>query len=240
MRTGYEGFASVERTHGTTAGAVAHARAPGAGLPAQSADTGQLFLELRRCLKLPLPELARRLETRIDVIQALESGDMTRLPPWPETVRVVSAYTLLAKIDPRPVLHVLGERISAERTIPGPRSAPQPAAGKSVRAAEADMTGGESRMAGILARLRSVPMPTHPMMRWGGLAGVLIVAAIALTSQLPKASASGSGFSVSNMLGGFSSLFATSERTVSRDGMRWIEVEDPRARKSDKLRSPSP
>ncbi len=100
--------------------------APAAALPLNT-DTGQLFRELRRCLKLSLPELARRLETRIDVITALEAGDVRSLPSWPETVRVVSAYTMLVKIDPRPVLHVLSEKISADNSARATERTSRPA-----------------------------------------------------------------------------------------------------------------
>lgn len=66
-----------------------------------------LFQNLRRVLNSSLPEIATKLRTTSDVINSLETGRFEALPPWPETVRIVTAYTNLVEIDPAPALHVL-------------------------------------------------------------------------------------------------------------------------------------
>ena len=73
---------------------------------------GPLFRELRRALGLTLPTAASFSGTRIDVIVALERGDLSALPPWPETVQVVSRLTGLAQIDPNPVLALIYQEMS--------------------------------------------------------------------------------------------------------------------------------
>ncbi|MGQ0673410.1 MAG: hypothetical protein ACT4N2_11130, partial [Hyphomicrobium sp.] len=67
---------SVERSAGRKPDSASAGLVPSGldgldGVPATVTDIGQLFRELRRCLRSSLPELARRLETRIDVIEAL-------------------------------------------------------------------------------------------------------------------------------------------------------------------------
>lgn len=67
-------------------------------------EAGILFRRIREVAGLSLVQTAQRLHTFPSVIDALERGEFDRLPPWPETVVVVSGYTALAGIDPRPVL----------------------------------------------------------------------------------------------------------------------------------------
>ncbi len=80
----------------------------------RSAVVGRLFLDLRKALHLSLPEAAARARTRVDVVDALERGDVRILPPWPETERVVVAYTALAGIDAGPVLNVIRRELEDE------------------------------------------------------------------------------------------------------------------------------
>lgn len=96
---------------------------------------GQLFTDLRKALRLTIPEVAQTVGTRIDVVVALEAGVVHRLPPWPETARVVARYTGLAGIDPRPVLDVLRtSQIAGIRTLDleplSPVAGPAPPTGR--------------------------------------------------------------------------------------------------------------
>ncbi len=72
--------------------------------------------KLRRALGLTLATAASFAGTRIEVMVALESGDLAALPPWPETVRVVTQLTSLAQIDPRPVLGLIHQEMARTRT----------------------------------------------------------------------------------------------------------------------------
>ncbi len=216
--------------------------APAAALPLNT-DTGLLFRELRRCLKLPLPELARRLETRIDVITALEAGDVRSLPSWPETVRVVSAYTMLAKIDPRPVLHVLNDKISADNLLRATERTGRPSPrgfGLSTRLS-ALWAGQNARtptlMAWVSHFIPPLPRSGKSALRWA--AAVLVLAAILLLTVIPsklqQASATGASGAVTRMFGGLKGMLGAGP--MVRDGFTWIEVSDPRSRKGDKLRA---
>ena len=97
-------------------------------------EAGQLFRRIRQVAGLSLPECAERLQTRLAVVDALERGDFQRLPPWPETVKVVSGFTGLAGIDPRPVLTAiraeLDTKIIDARIADALPPRPQPAAAK--------------------------------------------------------------------------------------------------------------
>ncbi len=74
-----------------------------------------LFQNLRRALDRPISDIAIKLGTTSDVIQSLETGRFDALPPWHETVRIVTAYTNLVNIDPGPALHVLQNSIPERR-----------------------------------------------------------------------------------------------------------------------------
>ena len=72
-----------------------------------AAQIGSFFRDLRRNFKISQPEIASRLGTRIEIIAALEAGDVRNLPSWPETCRIVQTYTGFAGLDPRPVLRLI-------------------------------------------------------------------------------------------------------------------------------------
>src|SRR5690606_26404062 len=104
-----------------------------------NAEVGRFFVELRWAIGVPTRQLAERLATSESVIRALEAGRIADLPAWPETVRIVSDYAALARIDTRPVLHVIAgalaanqapqQRTSAPVAARAPVSTPQPARG---------------------------------------------------------------------------------------------------------------
>lgn len=81
------------------------------------AEVAQLFRGLRTVLKLTLEGAADRLSTDARIIAALEAGSIDALPHWPETQRLVCAYTDLAGCDPAPVLAVLRAEIDRRSEI---------------------------------------------------------------------------------------------------------------------------
>jgi len=70
----------------------------------QDMDLAELFSEMREATGQSVGELARKLQTAPDAIEALECGRVADLPPWPETQRVVTAYAGLLDLDPDPML----------------------------------------------------------------------------------------------------------------------------------------
>jgi hypothetical protein len=77
--------------------------------------------------------------------------------------------------------------------------------------------------------------------RW--LAAITVLAVIVLLSVLPsttqEASRTGGSGAISRLFGSLQDYLLTRNAPV-RNGFRWIEVEDPRSRKGDKLRSAKP
>ncbi len=91
------------------------------------AEVAELFRDLRLAANLDESELANRLDTQVEVVQALEQGTLYALPPWPETSRVVSAYGQLLNLDVQPLLRRVYAQVEAG-VIPEemPSDSPQP------------------------------------------------------------------------------------------------------------------
>jgi transcriptional regulator with XRE-family HTH domain len=234
-------------------------RAPAPDPASHAALIGRLFLDLRRALHLSLPDVAGRLGTRIDTLEALERGDVRFLPPWPETQRIVSAYTRLAAIDAGPVLAVIRREMDQEvktldlapipsdqssglrstrysvqramssvsgrvrsvaRTMPG-KGAALPAY-HAARAVAGRLSGGGSRgrwrYLGLL-----VTIPVALFVSFGGVGTLRTVAA-----SMPQPIAS-----VAREIDDY----FLSLRAEVREGLVWIDVDDPRSRKANKLQS---
>jgi hypothetical protein len=77
------------------------------------AEVAELFRDLRAATTLTEMDLAARLGTRPDVVQALEQGALYALPPWAETCRVVNAYGALLNLDVRPLLRRIYAQLEA-------------------------------------------------------------------------------------------------------------------------------
>lgn len=236
----------------SAAGRPPLAAAPGPALPGGSPraarapanpEVGRFFVELRWALGLPTRQLAQRLATSESVIKALEAGRIADLPAWPETVRIVSDYATLAHIDARPALHVIAGALAAGRQTP-----PRPGATGSGRAAaEQPSALGPQRLhhrlrAGIgrLVPARTAAVDAGAMRRRPPLKTLLAVAAPAALWLFATESGA--------LYRGLASLPPSAQRLVRpvqdyllvalapvREGHRWIEVDDPRSRRSAKL-----
>jgi hypothetical protein len=77
------------------------------------AEVAELFRDLRAASNLSETDLAQRIATPIEVVQALEQGAIYALPPWPETCRVVNAYGTLLNLDTRPLLRRIYAQLEA-------------------------------------------------------------------------------------------------------------------------------
>lgn len=77
------------------------------------AEVAELFRDLRSATTLSESDLAMRLGTRADVVQALEQGALFALPPWAETCRVVNAYGAMLNLDVRPLLRRIYAQLEA-------------------------------------------------------------------------------------------------------------------------------
>lgn len=248
-------------------GPHAHHAPPAGPHPAYDPEIGRLFAELRQYLGLSIPQAAVRLATGPNVIAALEAGRLDLLPPWSETARVVVTYVGMAGIDPRAVLDRIAARSAAAAAtrVPGPVASAWPAQAVAARAA-AEADSSVSRIVGRLARgaaardaadlepgalaqglrtafdavcglLASVRAVKAPVRRVLAGAVLLILVASAAPSGVLQASVNGLSSPISGLWRTLSGQFVQTPTRI-REGHRWIEVDDPRSRRTDKLPSP--
>jgi hypothetical protein len=231
--------------------------------PRHDPEIARLFSELRHYLGLPIPQVAQHIATHPGIIAALEAGRIDMLPPWSETARIVTAYITLAHLDPRPALDrlaaLMGVSIPAtpsfqanHQTASRPQShddAATPVArilgrlsDAAHRAREQAVTPGvlaewvahlKETAEGLAASVRAMRAPV----RWVGSAAIaLILLGSAAPSGVLQASVNGISQPISGLWHKLSGQ-GTAIRVIVRDGLKWIEADDPRERRSDKLPS---
>lgn len=216
-------------------------QAPVRSLPSQNFDPQQalanFFRELRRSLGVSPHQAAANLLTHAEVIEALETGDIWHLPAWPETVRIVMAYTAAARVDGQPVLAIIADILRQ-----GAPQAPVPPAG--TRRAQMQVSSERLRRAGSAFKEGARRLPAHalhearqrPVKALYTLSlpiGALIL--LLNTSLLQSAVTYLPGAFVHVLEGARGKM--TSYWAPVRDGHRWIEVDDPRQRRADKLQN---
>jgi hypothetical protein len=89
------------------------------------AEVAELFRDLRSASSLSESDLAARLSTRVEVVQALEQGALYALPPWAETCRVVNGYGAMLNLDVRPLLRRIYAQLEAGIVELGPKPIPE-------------------------------------------------------------------------------------------------------------------
>lgn len=206
-----------------------------------------IFRDMRIGLRVSVPELARMLGTSVGVIETLEAGRVRAFPAWPETVRLVSQLGKLYRVDARPILARIRDQVGPAGLgqfphAVSPGRAPvdkhpllrirDRARGAAIRREDWRETAPRRRRrARRLAR--ALFAISAPVALFGGLLWLaqtqpsLIFGAV---NALPKPAAR--------------ALRPAAEYVVvqvapRREGLRWIEVADPRSRKADKLRQAS-
>lgn len=226
-------------------------------------EIARLFSELRHYLGLPIPQIAQHVAAHPGVIAALESGRIDLLPPWSETARIVAAYIALAQLDPRPALDRLsllmgvaipamphartGHQPTVRRQIPDEAATPvarilNRLSDAASRAREQAVTPGilaewsshlKETADGLATSVRAMRAPV----RWvSAVALALILLGSAAPSGVLQASVNGISQPISGLWHKLSGQGSTI-RVIIRDGLKWIEAEDPRERRSDKLPS---
>lgn len=237
-----------------------HAGGSASFAPACDAEIGRLFSELRQYIGRPATHIAQHLGTHPNVIAALEAGRIDLLPGWNETARIVSGYIALARLDSRPALDrlaiLMGVSIPVRPGNPAPSLTPPPSDAAATPVARilgrlseaAHRARREANDPGILVEWVSHLKETihclvnsvrlaHAPVRWvmaGALA--LIVLFSAAPSGVLQASVSGLSQPISGLWRKING-HAGEVRVILRGGLRWIEAEDPRDRRSDKLPS---
>ena len=244
---------------------------------------GQFFIDLRRTLRLTLPQAAEYLQVRPEVIEALETGYVEYLPEWQDTSAIVMTYTSMAGVNGRPALNAIGSLIAYFASVaPAPRQPaiserlqqfaqpqyqPQPfpqAQPFQPRPEPAGLQGRSHAVAQAGPRERSQALRPPRIQAAGNFmrAGSAIAngarrlpqEALNQVRQRPQRAL----YALSLPLGLLllmmhSSIFETVSRPFGsavrwvssyfqehygpiRDGLRYIEVDDPRSRRGDKLR----
>lgn len=194
----------------------------------------RFFLDLRGVLCLSPHQAAVHVMTRTETIDALESGNVEYLPPWPETARIVMAYAAMAGIDGRPALSVIAEQLhevasmtTAARAAPG-RMAHQPRlpVDQLRRAGTAIANGAKRLPKDALQQVRD--RPERAFYAVSLPLGVLLLALN--TSVLSHVAGP-----VVRMASSVTQVLRVQFAPI-REGHRWIDVDDPRTRRADKLR----
>ncbi|MCU0954576.1 MAG: hypothetical protein MUC37_08185 [Hyphomicrobium sp.] len=228
------------------------------GTPAD-AETARFFLELRRYLRLSTAEVAHRIGTHPDIIAALESGRIDRLPVWSETARIVTSYIGMARLDPRPALERLsvlmrvsvtaGPHLHHTAATPARSAAASPVSRIVSRLSDAAaraksgsgwsewLTEWKQHIGNPAKALAEVRLPARaPVRRVLAAAFALVIVASVAPSGVLQASVGGIAQPISGLWRKLSGE-GSAVRVIIRDGLKWIEADDPRERRSDKLPS---
>ena len=253
-------MANVSGSPGPTGGTSIIRRAPGVTItainePATGFDEwiGYEFSRMRADLRLTVTALARRIGTDVSTINNFEAGAINALPAWQETVRIVDGYAMMLGIDPSRILsrilihqpiessgtnhrHPVGSlpllltQASSEQTVPVPDGSNRRRSSRDA----ADQAGRESvvndtrlRRRRRSRRLAAIAVPFVLV----GVLGLWVQSSprtvYALAAAMPSPMRT-------SLTAGADYLIL--QTAPSRDGLKWIDVGDPRARKADKLR----
>jgi len=238
MRREADGYAGADGYAPPRAYLAAEAGDP---LAWRDQQLGHIFRNMRLAMKVSRETIARRLATSTACVDTFEAGAVAALPHAKETDRIVRGYCELLRLDPEPILwrirghaQALAEQARSAAPMPLPAAIVPSTAGRSAHrsqpGARTERTRGER------------PQPHAHRRRTRALfalsAPVALLAAlvyVAHAAPRPVYRAVGllpqpAGRAVRVVLDYV--VLLTAPR---REGLRWIEVSDPRLRKADKL-----
>lgn len=161
--------------------------------------------------------VANRIGCDASVIEALETGNLGALPAWPQTVRVVTAYTHIVQLDPRPVLHALHFAHSHHQHM---------------LASEGFAKRLYRKVMGATAASGDNRQRSSRVLTWAaGIGGpAVLMGSLAIASGLQASQLSGSLASMFGIEQG-----SRAESIKRLEGLMWIDAADPRQRRGDKL-----
>ena len=214
-------------------------------------ELAQIFRNMRLAMKVSRETIARRLATSVASVETFEAGAVGALPHGKETERIVRGYCELLRMDPEPILWRIrghlqaaaGQAWSGQPTAP-PRELPG--------AINSGRTGASRAQPGVKTertksqRARQVPQAPPQRRRRRVRALFALSAPVALVAVLVYL-AHALPLPVYRVVGLLPDSIRTTVRTgmdylvvltaPRRDGLRWIEVSDPRVRKADKMQT---
>ena len=208
----------------------------------QDAQLGQIFRNMRVAMKVSRETIARRLATSTICVDNFEAGAVAALPHAKETDRIVRSYCELLRLDPEPILwrirsgmQALADQARAAAPMPLPAAIVPTTASRSGRRSEPSTRTrrkSSERSAPWVSqrrRTRALFALSAPV----ALLAALVYVAHAAPRPVYRAIAllpGPAGHGVRAVLDYV--VLLTAPR---REGLRWIEVSDPRLRKADKL-----
>jgi transcriptional regulator with XRE-family HTH domain len=210
--------------------------APEPPVLSRDAQIGHIFRNMRAAMRLPREAIARRLATTPGTIEDLENGAVASLPHWRETVRIVRSYCEILRLDPEPLLwriHTQLQATNAQQADPSTRSnetRPGPPPALLRKDEPKARPSGERRGRRRARTMFAVSAPlvlAAAAFYFAQAAPAPIYRTIAM---LPGPLASGARSVMDGIL-----LFSAPRR----EGLRWIDVGDPKLRKVDKLQTSS-
>lgn len=208
--------------------------------PDARAKIARLFFDLRQALDLTPDFVAAQLVTEPEVILALERGEFERLQDWSETSRVVLAYTALAGIDGQPALMAIRECL--RRSAPPRPQRAQPRRQRPSHGPSAGLPVVRLLHAGAILAHGARRLPSDalkqvrekPERALYALSLPLAVVLLFLNSSVVRTVFSYVPQPAAEVVQDVKMFFQVTFAPV-RDGLRWIEVDDPRERRGDKL-----
>ncbi len=213
-------------------------RRPAVPAAEQRASVARFFIDLRRVLRVTPHQAAVEIVTRVETIEALESGQVNLLPQWPETARVVMAYAGLAGIDGRPVLTAIASLIRDERVIDHQAHLARPAARHMAHAIHVERL----RQARHVIARNAIKLPREairqvrqrPDRAFYAVSFPMALVLVMLNTSLIQSAFAHLPRPVRHVAESAKTYFQVQFAPV-RDGLRWIDVDDPRKRRGDKL-----
>jgi hypothetical protein len=197
---------------------------------ARDDQIGLIFRNMRLAMRVPRETIARRLATTSATIDNFEAGAIAALPHWKETQRVVRAYCELLRMDPEPILWRMRDLMQAPPTeVRTVSSMTQPPAPRAFAPASPPTERTRPLRSGRRRTVRTLFVLSTPVAAAVGLAMLVQAApgaayrAIGLLPA-PVAWPARAGLD-----------YVVMATAPQRDGLKWIEVGDPRLRKTDKL-----
>jgi hypothetical protein len=202
------------------------------------ANCARFFCDLRRVLKVSQHQVAAEVVTHVETIQALEAGNVGMLPPWPETARVVMAYAALVNIDGRPVLSAIANMLHEyheHRALIVPAPAVRLAARQPAHPQLQHVQVDRIRRAGTAIAHGAIRLPREaikqvrkrPDRAFYAVSFPLGLMLLLLnSSMLPRP--------IVRLAESVKTYFQVHFAPV-HDGLRWIDVDNPRSRRGDKL-----
>jgi cytoskeletal protein RodZ len=202
---------------------------------------GQIFRNMRLAMKVSRETIARRLATNTACVDTFEAGAVGALPHAKETDRIVRGYCELLRLDPDPILWRIRNQVQAlANAMPLPAALVPSTVGRSARRSPPVAKTEQGRS----ERPNERPKAHSPHRRARALfalsAPVALLAALVYVAQAAPRSVyrtiallpDPAGYAVRAAVDYV--VLLTAPR---REGLRWIEVSDPRLRKADKLKT---